>query len=311
MDLTGQRFNRLTPIRCVGKNKWGQSFWLCRCDCGKEKIVSSANLKSEETKSCGCLSLEANKTKKDRWTKEENNILKEFYPNKGVIWCSNKLNKSLYQVKHKVRYLGLHTETRNGKFPIKIIHKIDETTVIASCFIHGICKHYKKRKNNNLICWLCHSLLQKKRNKTDEGRSKARKRSRKWRENPINRFAANLRKRLRESFNGISANGYQRTKGCFRNLDYTPVELYNYLEDIKELQNNECPYCQISYDKCKMSIDHIIPLIKAKTEQEVINLFDLKNLSLLCKNCNSSKNDNNFQEWSKKKEYFNNCVSIG
>lgn len=32
-----------------------QSSWLCRCECGKEKRVLSANLRNGGTKSCGCL----------------------------------------------------------------------------------------------------------------------------------------------------------------------------------------------------------------------------------------------------------------
>jgi hypothetical protein len=308
IDLTGKRFGRLIVNKYIGKNKWGISLWLCKCDCGKEKIISSHNLKSGDIQSCGCFKIEINKTKRDNWKKEEVDILKKFYSEKGAIWCADKLKRPLCRVKHKIRYFDLHTKNRNGKSPIEIIYKIDETTAIASCLKHGICRHYKKKKKNNLTCCICLGLSQKERNKTEEGRVKQRERSRKWRKNPVNRFAANLRKRLRESFNRISKNGCQQTRGCFRNLDYTPVQLYNYLENIKRLQDNKCPHCNTFYNNCVISIDHIIPLIKAKTEQEVINLFDLKNLSLLCKDCNSSKNDNNFQEWNKRKDIFNNCV---
>lgn len=242
------------------------------------------------------------------WTKEEINILKEFYPENGPIWCATKLNRPLRQIKQKIRYLGLHTKNRNGKAPREIIYKIDETTVISCCPSHGICKHYKRRRDNNLTCCSCHSSLQKRRNKTEEGRLKMREVGRKWREKPINRFAANLRKRMWESFNGILKNGCQRARGCFRHLDYTPVELYNYLENIKNLQNNKCPYCCTSYDKCIMSIDHIVPLAIAKTEKEIINLFDLKNLSLLCKDCNSSKNDSDLHKWEDRNNILKNCV---
>ncbi len=34
----------------------GRKMWLCRCDCGGEKVVSDNHLKTEHTKSCGCLS---------------------------------------------------------------------------------------------------------------------------------------------------------------------------------------------------------------------------------------------------------------
>src|SRR5260370_3652581 len=54
-DLTGQQFDKLTILHYVGKNRTGQSRWLCRCDCGTEKIIAAHHLKSGNTKSCGCL----------------------------------------------------------------------------------------------------------------------------------------------------------------------------------------------------------------------------------------------------------------
>lgn len=52
-DLTGQKFNRLTAIKYLGESKW-----LCKCDCGKETVVLGSCLKTNHTKSCGCLKLE-------------------------------------------------------------------------------------------------------------------------------------------------------------------------------------------------------------------------------------------------------------
>lgn len=54
-DLKGQRFGLLTVIKRIGR-KSGYVTWLCKCDCGKEKIVDSHSLTSGNTKSCGCLS---------------------------------------------------------------------------------------------------------------------------------------------------------------------------------------------------------------------------------------------------------------
>lgn len=62
IDLTGQRFGRLTVIERVEDhiNPSGKPRpqWLCHCDCGNEKIVSADNLKYGGTKSCGCLKSE-------------------------------------------------------------------------------------------------------------------------------------------------------------------------------------------------------------------------------------------------------------
>lgn len=53
IDLTGQRFGRLTVI-CRDSRKGEQAFWKCQCDCGNEVVVGSYNLRSGGTKSCGC-----------------------------------------------------------------------------------------------------------------------------------------------------------------------------------------------------------------------------------------------------------------
>jgi len=58
IDLTGQRFGRLVIIEYICHNKYGQSLWLCKCDCGNETIVMSNHLKTGHTKSCGCLQKE-------------------------------------------------------------------------------------------------------------------------------------------------------------------------------------------------------------------------------------------------------------
>lgn len=58
VDLTGQRFGRLTVIeQAESRNK--NSAWLCKCDCGKYTVVSAPNLKSGSTCSCGCGLIEA------------------------------------------------------------------------------------------------------------------------------------------------------------------------------------------------------------------------------------------------------------
>lgn len=53
-DITGNKFGKLTAIKPVGKNKRGRYLWLCKCDCGGEKIVAQDSLHIGNTKSCGC-----------------------------------------------------------------------------------------------------------------------------------------------------------------------------------------------------------------------------------------------------------------
>lgn len=71
-DLTGQRFGKLTVIeKAYIKN--GRQYWLCKCDCGRTCIVSSAYLTSNKKISCGCETSTAEYEMKIYF--EENNIL--------------------------------------------------------------------------------------------------------------------------------------------------------------------------------------------------------------------------------------------
>jgi len=54
-DLTGMRFGRWTvtargPLGSSGRS----ALWSCRCDCGKEKLLQSKDLRRGHTTSCGC-----------------------------------------------------------------------------------------------------------------------------------------------------------------------------------------------------------------------------------------------------------------
>lgn len=51
VDITGEKFGKLTAISKVE----GSRNWLCICDCGNEKIANVSRLRSENTRSCGCL----------------------------------------------------------------------------------------------------------------------------------------------------------------------------------------------------------------------------------------------------------------
>ncbi len=55
-DLTGQKFGKLTVIERSFAKKYKNNrtvFWLVKCECGVEKVVSSSNLTCERQISCG------------------------------------------------------------------------------------------------------------------------------------------------------------------------------------------------------------------------------------------------------------------
>lgn len=49
-NISGQKFGRLTALEYEG-----DSYWKCRCDCGKETSIAAYNLTTGLSKSCGCL----------------------------------------------------------------------------------------------------------------------------------------------------------------------------------------------------------------------------------------------------------------
>ena len=58
-ELVGERFGRLVVACETERRPQGGRQWLCRCDCGKEAKLSTGQLVSGNTKSCGCLRREA------------------------------------------------------------------------------------------------------------------------------------------------------------------------------------------------------------------------------------------------------------
>ena len=54
LDLTNQKFGRLLVVAVAGQDNFKRYRWLCRCECGREKIINSNNLMTGHIQSCGC-----------------------------------------------------------------------------------------------------------------------------------------------------------------------------------------------------------------------------------------------------------------
>lgn len=91
-DLKGKRFGRLTVIGEVGTNAHRNVVWRCRCDCGSIVDVSTTNLVSGKTKSCGCLMRETAKSTQTTHGKSGSRLY--------IVWegmkarCTNKNHKA-------------------------------------------------------------------------------------------------------------------------------------------------------------------------------------------------------------------------
>ena len=64
-DISGHKFNHLTAIKRVGKDKYGHGLWLFECDCGKTTIIDMSLARTGKTISCGCARINVLKTGKN------------------------------------------------------------------------------------------------------------------------------------------------------------------------------------------------------------------------------------------------------
>jgi hypothetical protein len=70
IDITGQRFGRLTATKIEG-GAHGRLIYLCQCDCGTMKTVPGRYLRNKRTVSCGC------------WRRENPTSGRRFKPTHG------------------------------------------------------------------------------------------------------------------------------------------------------------------------------------------------------------------------------------
>lgn len=61
IDLTGQRFGRLTVLGLDEEKSTRKTYWVCQCDCGTVKSCRSDSLKAGNIVSCGCKKREQDK----------------------------------------------------------------------------------------------------------------------------------------------------------------------------------------------------------------------------------------------------------
>lgn len=138
-NLKGSRFGRLSVISRVINGSGDRTRWLCKCDCGKDTIVTSHELKAGKTKSCGCIKADSHTTMVDLtgFTFDAITVLRatEERDYKGSIkWvcrcnCGKEFLLSADSIRHgNYKSCGCVRE-RNGKELQKYLTFIDGTCV--------------------------------------------------------------------------------------------------------------------------------------------------------------------------------------
>lgn len=141
IDLTGQRFGRWTVlyrVQCSREDNTGhQTFWHCKCDCGKEKDVNSHLLRYGKSQSCGCLAFEltSKRLTKDL-TNQRFHMLKVLYrsPNKDstacAIWhckcdCGNECDVASYYLLNGQYSCGCMRQSKQEKVFDELLFNLD------------------------------------------------------------------------------------------------------------------------------------------------------------------------------------------
>lgn len=132
-DISGERFSNLVALGYCGRNKYGQALWSCQCDCGRRIVVQGGNLRTGNSRSCGCSRNEGLKNKQE----------------KHPMWKGNK-----------VSYKGLHIWVNNHKkkYGYCSICKSKTCTEFAN-----ISRKYKRNLNDFIeLCKPCHAIWDEK-----------------------------------------------------------------------------------------------------------------------------------------------------
>lgn len=112
LDLTGQKFGKLTVIKRSGKvNQYGV-YWLCECSCKEKNIVEvlATNLKNNRILSCGC-------------TKTSH----------GEEQIRNMLIKNNIEFISEYRFNDLYGETYPLRFDFAIIDNCNNVLYLIEC----------------------------------------------------------------------------------------------------------------------------------------------------------------------------------
>ena len=104
-DLTGKKFGRITVLYRTNPSYGinNGAYWLCRCSCGKEKIIRGWHLTSGRVKSCGCKKKETRSILKDLYKgriyriwvqlrnrcKNKNHYYYKYYGGRGINVCND------------------------------------------------------------------------------------------------------------------------------------------------------------------------------------------------------------------------------
>jgi len=90
LEMVGKRFGRFVVLERQGNSKNGHPLWVCKCDCGSIRKVGASNLRTGNSKSCGCWDFARKKSRRlESWEPAFNNLFRRYQMNacrRGYVW---------------------------------------------------------------------------------------------------------------------------------------------------------------------------------------------------------------------------------
>ncbi|KKN85521.1 hypothetical protein LCGC14_0278440 [marine sediment metagenome] len=160
INIIGQKFNRFTVIEFSHTDKWGSTCWLCKCDCGNEKIIRGTHVTDGRIKSCGCLAKEvAENGKLPKGVAIRNKILSVHKTNAKKRNIEHSLTDEQIMTLHKgnCHYCGvppsntLSVRDYNGAYTYSGIDRVDNDKGYTITNTVSCCKYCNTAKGTMSI----------------------------------------------------------------------------------------------------------------------------------------------------------------
>ncbi len=148
-NLIGEKFTRLIVVDYSHTGKWRDTWWVCECNCGKIIQVSRPHLFNGHVKSCGCLKIEIDKSRKGK-----NN------PNYNLLLTDEK--RKIGRNYKEYREWNLKVKIK-ANFCCDICEKIEKGMVAHHLESYQFNENLRTNIDNGVcLCKQCHLLFHNK-----------------------------------------------------------------------------------------------------------------------------------------------------
>lgn len=147
-DMSGSRIGRLLVLYNI-KNKGKPLVWLCKCECGNEKIISGSLLRRGESKSCGCLRKETLNKNREGFLKNKVRVIGETRKRIDAKWRKiilDKFENKCIICDNTYKLEAHHLESFKKSKELRV-HENNGVALCYNCHkkFHSVCGRYGNR----------------------------------------------------------------------------------------------------------------------------------------------------------------------